>query len=204
MNTNLSLRLLCFLAILLMHPLGGVAQVSVYPIGCSNLKASLESSLSGERNSYTLEVLKSEGRWMSLHKKHTDQLVSEFANLDKGIYRVKVVASDINSRSLLISDPIAIGGCPFGPGNTTAERVINLRPNPASSTLEIQILPTLQADDLPVTLEIIDGLGHTVETLKLSNANTNVSIAHLPVGIYFATIKNNTKLAGIEKLVVKR
>ncbi len=208
MYTNLSIRLLCFWAILLLHSLRGSAQVSVYPIGCSGLRASMESISipDGEKNSYTLEVLKSAGRWMSINKNHSQQLASEFANLAKGIYRVKVVVSGSGSgnRSLLESDPIAIDGCPFTPGSTSGESIINLRPNPAASTLEVQILSGLKPDQLPVTLEIFDGLGHNVEIVELSSANTTISVAHLPVGVYFASVKNNSNLVAVEKLMIKR
>ncbi|MCB9314858.1 MAG: T9SS type A sorting domain-containing protein [Lewinellaceae bacterium] len=208
MNTNIILRLLCYLGVFTLPAFHSIAQVSVFQTSCSGLQAKLEafttSNSNDELSSYTLEVLKDEGLWVSSAKNHTFLAVSEFENLQKGIYRVKVVVADADNRNLLISDPIAINGCPFAPGNATNEIAISLRPNPASTKLEIQILSGLISSDLPATLDIIDGLGHTVESMKLISANTTISVAHLPAGIYFISIKNNSNLSAFEKLVIKK
>ena len=65
------------------------------------------------------------------------------------------------------------------------EATMNLYPNPANSYITLS-LPTTQSGG---TAAITNLLGQTLKTVRVSAGNNTISVAELPPGVYFITVK---------------
>ena len=76
------------------------------------------------------------------------------------------------------------------------EREFRIRPNPAQDHFVVE------TDGKPARLEIRNLLGQQVCTMTLTGEKTSVSTDHLPRGVYFILIENDTRKIA-EKIILK-
>lgn len=206
MNIPYFYRLIIFIMALVLTLNPMLSQVSVYQTSCTSLKALIFNTPSVYENnlrSYTLEELKSEGVWASLGKNHTKSNNSEFNNLSKGIYRVKVVSFRPNDKNLLVSDPINITGCPYNENQELKDQDVFIWPNPSSGIVEIKIISKIDFEE-PFYATIYNSQGSKIDEKKIFETYTTFSIEHLPSGIYHISVRSNSQNLVCNKIFTKK
>lgn len=72
-----------------------------------------------------------------------------------------------------------------GIDNVSTYQHINVYPNPATETVTVYV-------DQPATLTIMDATGRLCGQWKVERGETTLDISHLPAGVYFVRLANNT------------
>jgi len=181
-------------------------QVLVQQNGCSSLLAKIETPQSVNDDvlkSYTLEKLISEGVWGSVDKHHTRINTSEFIDLQKGVYRVKLISHRSNSTELLISNPINMSDCLLSENQISRELEVFVWPNPASDIVTVKIVSGLNAEN-PTYMSIFNSVGVLIDEKIILNDITTLSTNHLSSGIYYISIQNNSKNFAHKKFILNK
>jgi hypothetical protein len=181
-------------------------QVSVQQNGCSSLLAKIETSQSlndGVLKSYTLEKLISEGVWTSVDKHHTRINTSEFINLPKGVYRVKLVSHRSNGPELLISNSVNMSDCLLSEKQISSELEVFVWPNPATDIVTVKIVSVFNAEN-PAYVSIFNSVGALIDEKIMLNDITTLSTNYLPSGIYYISVRNGSKIFAHKKFILNK
>jgi PKD repeat protein len=113
-----------------------------------------------------------------------------------GIYTVCLVIADTNSLCLdTVCQTINLTTCPTS--IQTANKLnVSISPNPVSDVLQINSLV-----NEPVTIDIINMVGHTVITKNLNTIPSSVDVHTLPSGIYIVQVKASNGKQYVQRIL---
>ena len=94
---------------------------------------------------------------------------------------------DLECTFVVTSDTTITAYYRYGVGidNVSTYQHINVYPNPATETVTVYV-------DQPATLTIMDATGRLCGQWKVERGETTLDISHLPAGVYFVRLANNT------------